>query len=52
VPAGAFTQEDGGPAVVVNLAAGEKCARCWQVLPEVADEDALCRRCETAVAGR
>ena len=36
-PAGAFTLEDvPGVAVVPALAEGEKCARCWQVLPEVA----------------
>ena len=32
---------------------GEKCARCWQVLPEVGEQPAapdLCRRCADAVA--
>ena len=52
-PAEAFTQEGGeGPAVLVGLAEGEKCARCWQVLPEVEDEDSLCGRCQTAVDER
>ena len=35
------------------LAAGRKCARCWQVLPEVGEQAAardLCRRCTDAVA--
>jgi isoleucyl-tRNA synthetase len=54
-PAGAFTVEDiADIGVVVGLAKGGKCARCWQVLPEVADDEnadaAVCRRCLTAVA--
>ncbi len=52
-PETAFRIEDvSGIAVVVNLAEGEKCARCWQVLPEVgshADHPALCNRCHEAV---
>ena len=51
-PAGAFALEDvPGVAVVPALAEGEKCARCWQVLPEVAaSPEQLCRRCTDAVA--
>jgi isoleucyl-tRNA synthetase len=51
-PEGAFTLEDvPGVAVVPALAAGEKCQRCWQVLPEVsAATGHLCRRCADAVA--
>ena len=51
-PASAFTLDDvPGVAVVPSLAAGEKCARCWQVLPEVTGTpDHLCRRCAEAVA--
>ncbi|MDY0874504.1 isoleucine--tRNA ligase [Dongia rigui] len=52
-PAGAFTQNDvAGVAVVVELASGEKCDRCWQVLPEVGEHKAhptLCHRCADAV---
>ena len=52
-PAGAFALPDvTGVAVVPALASGEKCARCWQVLPEVgksAKHPLLCRRCEAAV---
>nr|WP_298681866.1 isoleucine--tRNA ligase [uncultured Dongia sp.] len=52
-PAGALTQPDvAGVAVVVNLATGEKCDRCWQVLPEVGNNAAhstLCNRCNDAV---
>lgn len=41
----------GGEAmgVSVSVAAGEKCERCWMVLPEVADNDDLCNRCSDAV---
>ncbi len=51
-PEGAFALEDvPGVAVVPGLAEGEKCARCWQILPEVADSaEHLCRRCTAAVA--
>ena len=53
-PAEAFRLEEvPGVAVVVVPAAGQKCQRCWQVLPEVgasADSPDLCRRCADAVA--
>ncbi len=53
LPAGAFTLADvAGVAVVPAPAAGEKCARCWQVLEEVGSSAAhplLCQRCEGAV---
>ncbi|HTH99207.1 MAG TPA: class I tRNA ligase family protein, partial [Stellaceae bacterium] len=54
-PDGAFTLPDApGLAVVVGLAEGEKCQRCWRVLPEVSQAPAetpeLCRRCTDAVA--
>ncbi len=55
-PAGAFTLPDvAGVAVVVERAPGEKCARCWRVLPEVGSDPAhadLCRRCVDAVGAR
>ncbi len=38
--------------VTVEPAAGDKCARCWRVLPEVGGDGqhpALCRRCADAV---
>jgi isoleucyl-tRNA synthetase len=41
------------PPVTVNRAPGEKCLRCWRVLPEVGQSHAhpgLCRRCEAAIA--
>ena len=37
-----------GPALAVERAGGEKCARCWRVLPEVAGRE-LCRRCTGVV---
>ena len=52
-PAGATLAEDDEEiGVVVALAEGEKCQRCWKILPEVtAEEDAMCGRCEEVVAG-
>jgi len=53
-PADAFTQPDvAGVGVVVKLASGEKCGRCWRVLEEVGthhDHPELCDRCADAVA--
>jgi isoleucyl-tRNA synthetase len=53
-PEGAFTLEDvPGVAVAPALADGEKCQRCWQVLPEVSEASGqLCRRCGDAVAAQ
>jgi isoleucyl-tRNA synthetase len=52
-PAGAFTLPDiAGIAVVVGAAPGEKCQRCWRILPEVGSiggHPELCRRCADAV---
>ena len=51
-PEGAFRLDDvADVAVVPRLAGGDKCARCWKVLPEVAaSADSLCGRCASAVA--
>jgi isoleucyl-tRNA synthetase len=54
-PAGAFTIEGiAGVGVVVALAKGGKCVRCWRILPEVetgdGGEDGVCERCARAVA--
>ncbi|MFP6747117.1 MAG: isoleucine--tRNA ligase [Alphaproteobacteria bacterium] len=56
-PAGAFMVEGvAGVGVVVALAEGGKCVRCWRVLPEVrtdedgGGEDGVCQRCAAAVA--
>ena len=52
-PDGAFTLPDvPGVAVMVELAEGEKCQRCWRVLIEVgtvAEHPELCERCTDAV---
>lgn len=53
IPKGAFTLEDTpGIGVLVTLASGEKCHRCWKVLPEVGIIETypdLCHRCATVV---
>ncbi len=53
VPADAFTQpEQPDIGVVFAKAEGEKCVRCWRVLPEVgrnAKHAALCGRCADAI---
>jgi len=52
-PAEAFRLEDvPGVAVVFALAEGEKCARCWKILPDVGDHDAAqaCGRCSDVVS--
>ncbi|HEY1962139.1 MAG TPA: zinc finger domain-containing protein, partial [Rhizomicrobium sp.] len=52
-PEGAFLLPDvPGAAVVFHHAEGDKCARCWMILPEVGSHPAypdLCNRCADAV---
>ena len=52
-PAGAFTALDVPDVrVVVSLAPGERCERCWRVLPEVGHvhgHDDLCQRCADVI---
>ncbi len=52
-PAEAFRLDEiTGVAVVVRKAEGDKCQRCWQILPEVGalgERPDLCRRCAEAV---
>ena len=52
-PAGAFRLDDvADVAVAPALAEGEKCERCWMILPDVtggADAPALCGRCRDAI---
>jgi isoleucyl-tRNA synthetase len=38
-------------AVVIAKAEGDKCGRCWRVLPEVPEDGGLCNRCREAVSG-
>jgi isoleucyl-tRNA synthetase len=43
LPQGAFTlAQHSGIGVIVAMAKGKKCVRCWRILPEVETE---CRRC-------
>ncbi len=51
-PEGAFTLADvAGVAVVFHEAPGEKCERCWKVLPDVGSHahPATCARCDEAL---
>ncbi|MDP2086477.1 MAG: class I tRNA ligase family protein, partial [Gemmobacter sp.] len=51
-PDGAFTlPEVPGVAVVFHLASGEKCERCWQILPDVGTHThpATCARCDSVL---
>ena len=42
--------KDGECGVTIEKADGEKCVRCWKVLPEVSDHaDHLCNRCDDVV---
>jgi len=54
-PEGAFTLPDvPGVGVVVRDAPGDKCERCWRVLPEVGTVPGhadLCRRCAAVIDG-
>jgi isoleucyl-tRNA synthetase len=52
-PADAFRMpETAGVAVVFAKATGEKCARCWKVLPDVGTHAhaGVCGRCSDAVS--
>ncbi len=43
------TLETGMPGVTIGKAPGEKCQRCWKILPEVgAQMDGVCNRCADA----
>ena len=51
-PEGAFTLPDiAGIAVVFVQADGEKCARCWKILPDVGTHNhaGTCARCDSAL---
>ena len=48
-----ISEVDGGtPGATVDfgLAHGDKCARCWRILPEVQAPRFLCERCDAAVS--
>jgi isoleucyl-tRNA synthetase len=40
--------EQPGVAVIISRAEGDKCGRCWRILPEVPEAGALCHRCREA----
>ncbi|MCX9145777.1 isoleucine--tRNA ligase [Erythrobacter sp. WG] len=40
-----------GDGVTVAKTHHHKCGRCWRLLPDVAEDGALCGRCTTVVAG-
>ena len=51
-PDGAFTLDDvAGVGVVFATSEGEKCARCWKILPDVGthSHDGVCGRCDSAL---
>ncbi|MGJ8583696.1 MAG: isoleucine--tRNA ligase [Marinosulfonomonas sp.] len=51
-PEGAFTLDDTpGVAVVFAKAEGEKCQRCWKILPDVGthSHEGVCGRCDAAL---
>ncbi len=53
-PDAAFRIDDvPGVAVVFARAEGEKCQRCWKILPDVGQHahDGVCGRCDSALAG-
>jgi len=39
-----------GGSVTVSRTSDHKCGRCWRLLPEVAEDGALCGRCDGVVA--
>ncbi|HEY5712516.1 MAG TPA: isoleucine--tRNA ligase [Allosphingosinicella sp.] len=41
----------GGEGIDVTKSDYRKCGRCWRLLPEVAEDGALCARCEEVVNG-
>jgi isoleucyl-tRNA synthetase len=52
-PADAFGLDDvADVAVVFARAGGEKCQRCWKILPDVGthNHDGVCGRCDTALS--
>ena len=49
-PADAFRLEGvKDVAVAFATASGDKCARCWRVMPEVTDSQEICQRCDDVV---
>ncbi|MEP5937588.1 MAG: isoleucine--tRNA ligase [Erythrobacter sp.] len=44
------TRSNEGDEVIVTKTSEHKCGRCWRLLPDVAEDGALCGRCDDAVA--
>ena len=45
------TEEVKGIKVDFQVASGEKCQRCWKILPEVTNSNPICGRCDEALKG-
>jgi isoleucyl-tRNA synthetase len=45
------TEEVKGIKVDFQVASGEKCQRCWKILPEVTTSNPICGRCDEALKG-
>lgn len=45
-------EKGGETSVAIQKTPGEKCVRCWKVLPEVANNDQICNRCAAVVKYR
>ncbi|PCD01951.1 isoleucine--tRNA ligase [Sphingomonas spermidinifaciens] len=43
------TVHAGGDGIAIARSEHHKCGRCWRLLPEVAEDGALCHRCEEVV---
>ncbi|WP_315761229.1 isoleucine--tRNA ligase [Sphingomonas sp. Y38-1Y] len=44
------TVHQGGDGIAIARSEHHKCGRCWRLLPEVAEDGALCHRCEEVTA--
>ncbi|MEE9432630.1 MAG: isoleucine--tRNA ligase [Sphingorhabdus sp.] len=40
-----------GPELTITKTTNHKCGRCWRLLPEVAEDGALCDRCRSVLGG-
>ena len=52
-PKSAFSSEEAkGIKIDFLVASGEKCQRCWKILPEVNVANSICGRCDEALKGQ
>ena len=50
-PSNSFHLEEiNGVGVLIKLAEGEKCERCWKILEEVVGPKSICHRCAEVVS--